>query len=189
METASFINGTEGLIQRITWTFSQFNSSSEIELEHRKLEIEHAKTELARETLKAQSQQAQYPPLPSTPQSRPTKLRPLPTPDHEVTFQSKINLNSPSQTPSDPPVLSICKPSQDAFRTLTDLAKHLPTIDDDLLQDQPKFHATLMTITTKEKQLFCAIPLHLFASAVLTKCTASRSLSKFCHFGALPSFG
>ena len=176
METASFNNGTEG-----------FNSTDNlnvltVQLELRKIELEHAKIELARETLKAQSPQAQYPPSPpSTPQRRLTQLRPLPTPDHEVTFQPKITLTTPSQTPSVPPALSISKPSQDAFRIMTDLAKQLPNIDDDLLKDQTKFKATLMTITTKEQQLFCAIPPHLFASAVLTKCTgkASLLLSKF----------
>ena len=33
-----------------------------------------------------------------------------------------------------------------------------------------------MTITTREQKLFCAIPPHLFASAVLTKCTGKASL-------------
>ena len=89
METASFNNGTEG-----------FNSTESldvltVQLELRKIELEHAKTKLARETLKTQSQQAQCQTPPSTPQSRRTKLRPLPTPDHEVTFQSKLSLKYP----------------------------------------------------------------------------------------------
>ena len=48
------------------------------------------------------------------------------------------------------------KPSHDAFRTMTDLAKHLPNIDDDRFYDQTKLKATLMTITTKEQQLHSA---------------------------------
>jgi hypothetical protein len=108
----------------------------------------------------------------------------------KFTFQSKINLNTPSQTPSVPSVLSISKPSQDAFCTpsLTDLAKHLPNIDGDLFKDQTKFQATLMTIITKEKQLFRAIPPHLFASAVLTKCTGRASLLLSQFSGQDPSW-
>ena len=102
-----------------------------------------------------------------TPDRKVNKIK-FRTPDHKVTFRSNF-----PQAPSDSSFPTMSKPSQKAFRTMKDLGKPMPKIDDNLLKDQTNFSATLMTLTTKERQLFCAI--YLFASAVLTKFTSKAS--------------
>ena len=152
METASFNNGNEG---------SPLSNDPDI----LKLQLQVLQLRQAEKAAFATAA------TPSLPVKEKTRLKPLPTTPKNLSFATP-----PLETPSGPTALSISKPPHDAFRTVTELAKQLPNIDDALLQNQTKFHATLMTITTKEQQLFCAVPPHLFASAVLTKCTGKASL-------------
>ena len=164
METTSFNNGNEGL------PLSNDPKILESQIQVLKRRLEEFKLRQAERAAFATAA------TPSPPVKAKSRLKPLPTGTPYPTPKNLSFVTPPLETPSGPTALSISKPPPDAFRTVTELAKQLPNIDDALLQNQTQFHATLMTITTKEQQLFCAVPPHLFASAVLTKCTGKASL-------------